>query len=154
METNIKENRIIFQITVVIVFLVFSIFNACYAQDPVGVLVVSESSPVKKANVLEIRRIYLGLPSSADSLIKNPVINSSSQDVYKAFLKNIMHMTEKGYQRKIIKRIFRQGGEKVKEIQSIPELVNYLDKNIYDVSFMSESTAKKTKGIKVVQVLW
>ena len=154
METNIKENRIIFQITVVIVFLVFSIFNACYAQDPVGVLVVSESSPVKKANVLEIRRIYLGLPSSADSLIKNPVINSSSQDVYKAFLKNIMHMTEKGYQRKIIKRIFRQGGEKVKEIQSISELVNYLNKNIYDVSFMSESTAKKTKGIKVVQVLW
>lgn len=154
MEANIKENRLIFQITVVIVFLVFSIFNACYAQDSVGVLVVSESSPVKKANVLEIRRIYLGLPSSADSLIKNPVINSSNPDVYKAFLKNVMHMTEKGYQRKIIKRIFRQGGEKVKEIQSIPELVNYLDKNIYDVSFMSESTAKKTKGINVVQVLW
>ena len=154
MKTNIKENRLTLQIIVLITLFINSIFNICYAQDSVGVLVVSESSPVKKTNVLELRRIYLGLTSSANSLIKKTVINSSSQTVYKAFLKNIMHMTEKGYQRKIIKRIFRQGGEKVKEIKSIPELVNYLDKNIYDVSFMSESTAKKTKGIKVIQVLW
>jgi len=154
MKTTIKENRLIFQLAVVFVIFAFPAVNICYAQGSVGVLVAAKSSPVQKHSVLEIRRIYLGLPSSADSLIKNPVINSSNQDMYKAFLKNVMHMTEKGYQRKIIKRIFRQGGEKVREIQNISELVNYLDENINDVSFMSESTAKKTKGIKVVQVLW
>jgi len=154
MKTNIKENRLIYQVAAVLVFLAFSIFKASYAQDSGGVLVVAESSQVQKTSVLEIRRIYLGLPSAPDSLIKKPVINLSSQKIYKTFLKNIMHMTENGYRRKIVKRIFRQGGEKVREIQSIVELVNYLGRNPHDVSFMDEDTAKQTEGIKVVQVLW
>jgi len=65
-----------------------------------------------------------------------------------------MHMTEDGYQRKLIKRIFRQGGRKIQEVDNIADLVNHLENNHYDVSFMDEATAKKTKGIKVVQVLW
>lgn len=63
-------------------------------------------------------------------------------------------MTEKGYQRKIVKRIFRQGGEKVKEVKNITELINHLKNNLNDISFMDKETAKKTKGLKVVQVLW
>ena len=65
-----------------------------------------------------------------------------------------MHMTEKGYQRKLIKRIFRQGDGKIMETKNIADLVNYLEKNLHDVSFMDEDTARSTKGIKVVQVLW
>lgn len=151
---NIKQNKLIYQIALVFVFLALSFFKPSYAQDVGGVLVAAESSQVKVTSVLEIRRIYLGLPSSPDSLIKKPVINMSDHKTYKAFLKNIMHMTEKGYQRKLIKRIFRQGVEKITEVESITDLVNYLEKNHHDVSFMDEDTAKRTKGIRVVQVLW
>ena len=63
-------------------------------------------------------------------------------------------MTEKGYRRKIVKRIFRQGGEKVKEAKNITELIDHLKNNLNDISFRDKETAKKTKGLKVVQVLW
>ena len=154
MKTNIKENRPVYQIALVLIFLALAFFTPSYAQGMGGVLVAAESSQVQKTSVLEIRRIYLGLPSSPDSLIKKPVINMSGQKTYKAFLKNIMHMTEKGYQRKLIKRIFRQGDAKIMETKNITDLVSHLEKNPHDVSFMDEDTAKRTKGIKVVQVLW
>jgi len=155
MKINSIHFRFLHCATITILFLVYILFvNNAYAQNSGGVLVVWESSPVQKISVIEIRRIYLGLPSSKESLIKKPVINSSDLAVYKIFLKNIMHMTEKGYQRKIVKRIFRQGGEKVKEVKNLSELINHLKLNINDISFMDPETAKTTKGIKVVQVLW
>lgn len=154
MKISIKETRRSYQITLVLIFLALSFYKPCYAQDSGGVLVAAESSQVQKTSILEIRRIYLGLPPSLDNSIKKPVINLSDLKTYKAFLKNIMHMTEKGYQRKLIKRTFRQGGGKITEEGSIMGLVQHLEKNLHDVSFMDKDTAKKTKGVKVVQVLW
>lgn len=63
-------------------------------------------------------------------------------------------MTEKGYQRKTVKKIFRQGARKVTNIQSTNKLVEYLKNNLNHISFMDKETADKTQGIKVVQVLW
>lgn len=154
MKIKAKENAFIFKMALVFVIFTVAFFKPSYAQDVIGVLVAAESSPVKKISILEIRRIYLGLSSSTDSFIKKPVINLSDQETYKIFLKNIMHMTEKGYRRKLIKRIFRQGGGKILEVENITDLVKHLENNRYDVSFMDKDIAKKTKGIKVVQVLW
>jgi len=147
-------NFIYILITALLLMAASSVVNMSCAESSKGVLVVAESSSVQKISVLEIRRIYLGLPPSSPSLIKKPVINLSDRIVYKVFLKNIMHMTQKGYQRKIVKRMFRQGGEKIKHIQDINKLVEYLKNNPNDISFMDEKTAKKTKGIRIVQKLW
>lgn len=154
MKNKIKNSSLVCQIAIAFVLCTLTFFKPSYAQDVIGVLVAAESSPVKKISVLEIRRIYLGLSSSQDSVIRNPVINLSDHKTYKAFLKKVMHMTENGYQRKLIKRIFRQGGEKISEVGNITDLVSHLENNRYDVSFMDEDTAKKTKGIKVIQALW
>ena len=151
--SNIKKYFSGFLPRVIVVFvLIFA--SPAMAQGERGVLVAAESSQVEKITILEVRRIYLGLPSSEGNLIKKPVINLSSKDLYKSFLRNVMHMTEKGYRRKIVKRIFRQGGKQVKEIKDKNELVQYLKNNPFNVSFMSQDQANKTKGIKVIQVLW
>lgn len=119
-----------------------------------GVLVAAQDSPVQKVSIIEIRRMYLGLESSAGSGINQPVMNLSDPVLYKDFLKNIMHMTESGFRRKIVKRIFRQGGDKVIQIKSNSQLVEYLKNNKNDVSFMYLATAQQIKEIKVVQILW
>ena len=139
--------------TVLVLMLTYTVSAFASTEKSVGVLVAADSSPVHKISILEIRRLYLGLPSS-DGLIKETVINLADPVAYKNFLKNVMHMTDSGYRRKIVKRIFRQGGKKVNEIEDIEEIVNYLTNNPYDVSFMTADVAKKTKGIKVIQVLW
>jgi hypothetical protein len=119
-----------------------------------GALVVAQDSPVQKISILEIRRIYLGLEPSADSHINRPVINLSDPVLYKAFLENVMHMTERGFRRKTVKRIFRQGGEKVKQLKSRAALIEYLKNNKNDVTFMDLKTAQRSKEVRVVQVLW
>lgn len=139
--------------TVLVLMLTYTVSAFASTEKSVGVLVAADSSPVHKISILEIRRLYLGLPSS-DGLIKETVINLADPVAYKNFLKNVMHMTDNGYRRKIVKRIFRQGGRKVNEIQNIAEIVSYLEEHPYAVSFMAEETARKTKTIKVVQVLW
>lgn len=119
-----------------------------------GVLVAAQDSPVQKISLLEIRRIYLGLEPSVDSRINRPVINLSDPVLYNVFLKNVMHMTERGFRRKTIKRIFRQGGEKVKQLKSHAEIVEHLKNNKNDVAFMDLKTAQQSSEIKVVQILW
>lgn len=131
----------------------------CFAMsvanaDDSGVLVAALDSPVQKISVLEIRRIYLGLEPSSDTRINRPVINLSDPILYKAFLENVMHMTESGYRRKTVKRIFRQGGEKIKQLKSQSALIEHLKNNKNDVAFMDLKTAQQSKEIKVVQVLW
>lgn len=137
-----------------LVFAVLLNFYSVAQAGEGGVLIAAQESQVSRVEIVELRRIYLGLPSSSDSQIRSPVINLSNKKLFKEFLKNVLHMTEKGYRRKMIKRIFRQGGKKVEEIESLEQLVSYLKANPQDVSFVSAELAKELDGIKVVQSLW
>ena len=148
-------NKVLVRTTIKSVMILFCLmlFGNVYGDDTSVVLVSVEGSSVKQSEILEIRRIYLGLPSS-DNLISKAVHNVSDQGIYKLFIKNVMHMTEDSYQRKIVKRIFRQGSKKIVEINDTDDLVQYLTNNPQNVSYMKKETALKTKGIKIVQVLW
>jgi len=151
------ENKQWHKITWTIVLFVLGLISAAnfvMAAPNSGVLVASENSIVSQEKILEIRRIYLGLPASPESSINASVINLSDKFVYKQFLKNIMHMTEKGYQRKMVKRVFRLGSRRLKEFTSKDDLVKHLIDNPGEVSFMEKTVAERTQGIKVVQVLW
>jgi hypothetical protein len=130
----------------------FTASKVCASES--GVLVAAQDSPVEKISLLEIRRIYLGLEPTVDSRINQPVMNLTDPLLYRAFLRNVMHMTESGFRRKTVKRIFRQGGEKVAQIKSNSMLIEHLKNNKNDVTFMDLKTAQQSTEIKVVQVLW
>ncbi len=143
---------LIMQITLVL--MMSSVVSIVEAVQPSCVLVTSENSSVEETSLLDIRRIYLGLAVSNNNRVVKPVINTSSKDLYREFLKNIMHMTEKGYKRKLVKRVFRQGGRKILSIDSTVNLVEYLRKNPDNVSFMKYEDARNQKALKIIQVLW
>ncbi|HEY9200703.1 MAG TPA: hypothetical protein VIQ81_03810 [Gammaproteobacteria bacterium] len=147
------------KVSLIKIFMLVLLSAGCFSlamasESDSGVLVAAQDSPVQKVDILEIRRIYIGLESSAGSGINQPVMNLSDPFLYKTFLKNVMHMTESGYRRKTVKRIFRQGGERVKQIESHAELIEYLKNNKNDVSFMDFKTAQQIREIKVIQILW
>ena len=118
------------------------------------VLVTSRDSQVTPVSMIEIRRLYLGLPASEENHIASPVLNISERETYLHFLKNIMHMTEDGYRRKLIKRTFRMGSKKINEIDSVDRLIEYLSENPGDISFMRKETALNNERIRIVQKLW
>lgn len=124
------------------------------AEEDVGVLVVSSEVKAVEISHQEIRRLFLGLPADANSGLQQPLINEANKSCYKEFLKNVMFLTENGYQRKLVKRVFRQGADQIKRFESEQELVSQLIKNPGDVSFLYKSDLKKYHGLRVLKVLW
>ena len=136
------------------IFILCLYCNSANSTDSSGVLVASEKSGINKISIIEVRKLFLGLPASKVSSIQHPIINNTDNETYQSFLNKIMRMTEKSYNRKLIKRVFRQGSEKIMVVSSKESLIQYLRDNPNDVTFMSEGNLKNYKGIKVIQRLW
>jgi hypothetical protein len=94
------------------------------------------------------------LKSADSTLVNRPVINLHNREVYEQFLKNVMHMTEGAYKRKLVKRIFRHGTEAIKEVDMLDELNMHLNKNVGDISFVGYTELDKMQDIEIVKVLW
>jgi len=133
--------------------LMIAIIKPCYADDMV-VLIAAKGSGIESISNRDIRRVFLGLKSADSDLVNKPVINLYNRELYEDFLKNIMHMTEGAYRRKIVKRIFRNGTEEIKEVKMLNELNTHLTSNIGDISFVYNDAAEKMQDIEVVKVLW
>ena len=127
--------------------------NHAYAEHKV-VLIAAKGSGIESISNRDIRRIFLGLKSSDSDSVNKPVINVYNREIYEQFLKNVMHMTEGAYKRKLVKRIFRNGAEEIKEIDMLEELNRHLTRNVGDISFVEASAVDEMHDIEVVKVLW
>ena len=137
----------------VIAMLMIAGNKPCYAEDKV-VLIAAKGSGIESISNRDIRRVFLGLKSADSDFVNKPVINLYNRELYEDFLKNVMHMTEGTYKRKIVKRIFRNGTEEIKEVKMLNELNKHLTSNIGDISFVYNDVAEKMHDIEVVKVLW
>ena len=63
-------------------------------------------------------------------------------------------MTEDGYRRKIIKRVFRRGNDHILEISSLDKLIAHLNSNKNDISYMKKSDIHNSYNLKIIAVLW
>ena len=141
-----------FMITAVVLLMSINIGRA-YAEQTV-VLIAARGSGIEEISNRDIRRIFLGLKSADSELVNKPVINIYNEEVYEEFLKNVMHMTEGAYKRKIVKRIFRHGTREIKQINELQKLNDHLIRNVGDISFVDSAAIDDMQDIEVVKVLW
>lgn len=119
-----------------------------------AVLVCSKNSTIANLDSLDIRRIFLGMKPVNQNQVIRPVINLSNKKLYKDFLKNVLHMTEDGYKRKIIKRVFRQGAGYIRETRTTDELIEQITNTPNAISFITPEQARQFDNIRIVQTLW
>ena len=136
----------------VIMLLMLSVDMTC-AENKV-VLIAAKGSGIESISNRDIRRVFLGLKSSDSKLVNRPVINLNNKEIYEQFLKNVMHMTEGAYKRKLVKRIFRNGAVEIKEVEMLNELNAHLTSNVGDISFVEKTLVDRMTDIEVVKVLW
>jgi hypothetical protein len=122
--------------------------------DQAVVLIAAKGSGIESISNRDIRRIFLGLKSADSTMVKKPVLNMHDKEIYQDFLKNVMHMTEGTYKRKLVKRIFRNGAEEIKQVDGLDALNEHLTSNVGDISFVDQSTAEEMHDIEVVKILW
>lgn len=152
-EHIIRSSRRALSVLAAVVLLLVVTAAEVYA-DPSVVLIAARGSGIESLSNRDIRRIFLGLKSADSNSVGKPVINLSNTDTYQKFLKNVMHMTEGAYKRKLVKRIFRNGAEAIREIDGLDELDKHLATNSGDISFIEYSAIEKMNEVEVVKILW
>lgn len=146
-----KDN--ILRVLLLVSTLLFS-FNSFSITDSQTVLVTSKKSDISTMKTKDIRRIFLGLRPINGTQTNTPIINTSNKKAYKLFLKNIMFLTERGYKRKLLKRVFRQGADQINSFDSIKDITENLKTNPSHFTFMLKEDALNQPDLKIIQALW
>ena len=151
-----KKITLVFITRLLFIFVLLAFTLPASSEESEGkvALIAASGSGIEAMSLKDVRRLYLGLKSKDNKSVRNPVINTQSEELYDEFLKNIMRMTEGSYKRKLVKAIFRQGREEIVEISSLKELNDHLLENKGDVSFVEITAIENMKNIEVVQILW
>ena len=152
-EHILRQYKHVISVFAAFVLLSITAMNPVHAQHEVY-LIAAKGSGIEAISNRDIRRIFLGLKSVDSERVNKPVINMSDRKVYEDFLKNVLHMTDGAYKRKIVKRIFRNGAEEIEELDMLEELNRHLISNVGDISFADHDTVQKMHDIEVVKVLW
>jgi hypothetical protein len=118
------------------------------------VLVRSEQATVPPLTEQEVRKLFLG-----EALIKNgqrvqALRNGTSPFLYEVFLQKIVFMSARNYERQLLSRVFRLGGQRPPAYEDLNELIAALMNNPAAVTFMWEDEARTIPGIKVSTQLW
>lgn len=153
LHTKNKKPSVLSGMVFVLSMLVISVIHADSSDGEV-VLIAARGSGIEAMALRDIRRVYLGFKSADNMSVKNPVLNVQSKALYDEFLKNTMHLTEGGYKRKLVKRMFRQGSGEILEVTSLEELNNHLQNNMGDISFIEKDSIESLDSVEVIQVLW
>ena len=98
--------------------------------------------------------LYLGYSVTKKSQKFEPLINTSDDVTYKGFLQKVMYMSENNYDRKLVTRVFRHGGERPRKFNKRNDLIENLKMKPNTVTFIMTDVASQLKGIQIVQKLW
>ncbi len=139
-------------LTLLLIILCFADVQASEINN--AVLVTATETPVEKFTNKELRLLYLGYPVTRGEQRFEPLINQSNETIYQSFLQKIMFMSEQSYNRKLVTRVFRHGGERPSSYKQRVLLISELKNNANAITFMVPNLAAKIEGVQVVQQLW
>ncbi len=136
----------------------FCCLQAANAGESTGtandiVLIASKESSLNQLSLLEVRKLFIGMPVVKNGIHLMPVINVSDQMIQNTFLQSMVFMTENTYKRQLLKRTIKYGTILPKKYDDIRELIKKISSNGSMVSFMRRSDLKSHPELKVVEIL-
>ncbi len=118
------------------------------------VIVNSIDSPVTSISFNEFRKLFLGVPIIKKNLKLKPLLNYSDSELENIFLQKIVFMSKRNYERRLLSRVFRQGGERPTEYDNFYELISALNKTDNALSYVWSDQIRENDHIKIIGVLW
>jgi len=125
--------------------------HAAQAQaKPYLVLVANEKSPLQKLTTAQARKLFLGEPLRIAGKTIVPLRNTSDPLLQEVFMQRVMYMATETYERQILNRVFRTGGQRPPIYSDFQELLHTLQGDPLAVSYMWNKSVLPTPGLKVV----
>lgn len=128
--------------------------GTAFADTYTLVLVAGEASSAPELSSKEIRWLFMGLPVVKDEQRIEPLLNATDPLVYEVFLQKVIYMSAQNYERRLVTRVFRMGGQRPKKYDNLSDLLRNLRENSNTVSFMWQENAQRHPNIKIVTELW
>ena len=129
-------------------------FPAGQITRPDMVLVTSIKSTVGSLTVAEVRKLYLGMTLLDNGQIIKPLLNYSDGYLQELFMQKVMLMSTTTYERHILSRVFRTGGNRPLVHTGIHKLVGALQADPSTVTYMYIDEAGAHPGLKILCILW
>ena len=127
---------------------------AAGAAEPYLVLVASVQSTVPALSAIETNHLYMSVPLFNDGKAITPLLNYSDSFTQETFMFKVMHMSKQAYERLILARIFRMGGNRPAIYSSLTKLIGALKSNPSAVTYMYSDEASAHPDLKIISVLW
>lgn len=128
--------------------------STAFADTYTLVLVAGEAAPAPELSGKEIRWLFMGLPVVKDEQRIEPLLNATNPLIYEVFLQKVIYMSAQNYERRLVTRVFRMGGQRPKKYDNLSDLLGNLRENPNTVSFMWQDNAQRQSNIKIVAELW
>ena len=113
-------------------------------------VIAGEPSEVSELTFREVRKIYLGYPLTKNGSLVVPLINKSDPALYEAFVRNVLLMSPKSYQRYLISRVFQLGGKPPEIFLTPTELNDHLEGNRDSITYIWFKDAEERSDIRIV----
>jgi len=118
------------------------------------VIVVRADSPIESLSNLDLKKIYLGIAVRIDDETIRGVRNVSDDLLDRIFLQNIVAMSERAYERRLLSFTLRYGRPRPAVISDPEEILERLSADPYAVSYMWKADADARKEIRILRTIW
>ena len=122
--------------------------------DHTMVLIVGTASPVQHLDVIDVRKLFLGLTVISNSQQLRALDNRSDDRIHQAFLQNVIAMSELSYQRRLLSITLQQGARRPAIFASTKDLLNAVATDPGAVSVAWAADVANDHRIRVLRVLW
>jgi len=118
------------------------------------VLVVAKDSPIVELTSLDIRKAYLGIRINVGGRAIRPYRLNSDEQLNRVFLQNVIAMSERSYQRRLLSLTLKFGRPRPDEVASPAELLRLIGNNPLGIGYLWKADAEQNSQIKILSVLW
>ncbi|MDO8412478.1 MAG: hypothetical protein Q7S51_01665 [Gallionellaceae bacterium] len=118
------------------------------------VLVASNTSTIAPLTADEVRKLYLGIPIFNNGQTIKPLLNHSDGYLKEVFMQKVMFMSTPAYERQILSRVFRMGGNRPPVYTGLHTLLSALKDDPSTLSYMYSDEASAHPELKIVSTLW
>lgn len=118
------------------------------------VLVTSSTSTITSLTPEQVRKLYLGIPLFSNGQTIKPLLNHSDGYLQEVFMQKVMFMSTPAYERQILSRVFRMGGNRPPAYTGLHKLLNALKSDPSTLTYMYSDEASAHPELKILGTLW
>ncbi|MBS0396030.1 MAG: hypothetical protein JSR54_15530 [Proteobacteria bacterium] len=118
------------------------------------VLIVSASSPVAHLEIIDVRKLFLGLRVAPGGVPLRPLDNRADARMHEAFLQNVLGMSDEAFERRLLAMTLREGVPRPAVYYGTAELLAALASDPSAVSVAWARDVEHDRRVRVLRVLW